>query len=146
MEILYGLLIIRLNYCDYRCCKRERFISVVILNVVLALMSYLNSATHYIDVFDINKLQSANFMYNVYYGLMPASISEIFSTVNSVHHYNTRNQCSFYHNSATYNARNMFIAILGPVVWDNVPITLKSCPSLVKTRFKRFLIKTRISK
>ena len=101
-----------------------------------------------LDIFDINKMHSANFMYAVCHGCMPASICEIFRSITSVHHHNTRNQNNFYHNSANYTVRNMFIAIRGPIVWDNIPIIFKSCPSLAifKTKFKKFLINTRTSK
>ena len=96
-----------------------------------------------LNIYDINKLQIAMFMYRVYNNSLPAHLNNLFTRVSDIHNYPTRfSESNFLNTSCSSHLRRHSIFYLGPKLWQNIGAKLINNPSLYsfKTSFKKSLI------
>jgi len=85
-----------------------------------------------LSIFDINKLQTAKFIYQVINKLSPPSFFSLFSLISSVHSYKTRNEESkkLFLKHAKSNVRKFSISVRGPQIWNELPEPIRIIPSV----------------
>jgi hypothetical protein len=95
-----------------------------------------------LNVFSINKLQLSKLMFSVSQQRLPDTILCLFRSVSSVHNYNTRNNSNFVHRRAHKNIMKMSYLSQGPIVWEDVPPTIKNvnCVWSFSRAMKRHLL------
>jgi len=95
-----------------------------------------------LNVFDINKLHTALFMYRYANNLLPNSFEGFFTQPNEYHSHNTRTADNFQISSNHSNINRNSIKYTGPQVWNNLPPSIKNCKSLAsfKNKYKAHLI------
>ena len=98
------------------------------------LFADLNTLT----VQDINKLQTALFMYKYHNNLLPDIFTDYFVKANTIHGYNTRQ--SYMYRPCYFNTHlaNNSIKRQGPLIWSSVPQNIRDSTSVFsfKTKFK----------
>ena len=102
------------------------------------LFADLNTLT----VQDINKLQTALFMYKYHNNLLPDIFTDYFVKANTIHGYNTRQ--SYMYRPCYFNTHlaNNSIKRQSPLIWSSVPQNIRDSTSVFsfKTKFKAELI------
>ena len=95
-----------------------------------------------LTIFDINKLQTACFMYRVKCRLMPSYFDKMFLPNSSIHQYNTRQIDDLHVFYSRTTIRQNSIAIYGTKIWNNLDPKLKqlTTPNQFKYHYKNFLI------
>ena len=83
----------------------------------MTLFTKLNKLT----IYDVNKYQTAKFVYLFYKGLLPYSFKSIFILINKIHQYRTRNEGNFFLHGYKTNVRKLTISIAGPNLWKSIP-------------------------
>ena len=95
-----------------------------------------------LTVYKIYKYQLSLFMYKQSYKLLPPSHTYSFITNSSIHDHYTR-QCNQIHiGHCRTSKRQMTVLFQGPKLWNSLPITIKSCPSInvFRRRIKALLL------
>jgi hypothetical protein len=94
-----------------------------------------------LNIFDINKLQTALFMYRYEYNLLPNSFKGFLSKHKDVHNYSTRN-ANKYTVRKNDNLRRNSVSFAGPKLWNSLEPTLTSNKSInsFKINYKKKLI------
>jgi exonuclease III len=95
-----------------------------------------------LKVFDLNKMQTAIFMFKYRNNLLSQRFSDYFKTNAEVHHYATRSKSLFHvirHNSKT---RSFCIKIQGPLLWNSLEEALHQCRTIFsfKRQYKAHLL------
>ena len=110
-------------------------ISELTLNLFLKQLNILT-------VYKIYKYQLSLFMYKQSYKLLPPSHTYSFITNSSIHDHYTR-QCNQIHiGHCRTSKRQMTVLFQGPKLWNSLPTTIKSCPSInvFRRRIKALLL------
>ena len=96
-----------------------------------------------LNIFDLNKLQTALFMYRFDNNTLPRSFSNYFSKHSDVHNYNTRNAHKYITSKPTTNLIKYSIKYTGPKYWNLLNVKLTQCKSIksFKSAMKEELIK-----
>ena len=91
---------------------------------------------------DINKLQTACFMFNAMHNLLPQSLGSLFKLNSSVHSYFTRHVNDFHLTKFHTNVRKFSISVQGPLLWNSLPTEIKNLPNigLFKCHYKSYLL------
>ena len=79
-----------------------------------------------LDIFKINALQTAKFMFSYYHQNLPGVFSYLFITSDQVHGYNTRNAHRFRSHPCRTNIKRFTNLFQGPKVWNTLPSSLTS--------------------
>ena len=91
---------------------------------------------------DINKLQTGIFMFKLTKLLLPHSFASYFTTVNDMHHHNTRSGNNLYlpYTRTAYSMNTL--RFYGPRLWNSIGEVLKSKSSVggFKHSYKQFFI------
>ena len=95
-----------------------------------------------LSIYDINKYQIATFMYLFSHNSLPSFYNDLFVKNRFINNYITRQSDKFYLPNFRYNFSRTTIEYAGPILWNNLPNDLKSCPSLnsFKRKYKNSLI------
>ena len=96
-----------------------------------------------LKITDINSLQVAIFMFKYSNNQLPSSFQSLFTLNNTIHSYPTRNSQNFHlTNPKLIILAHKSIRHYGPDLWNNLPITTKSCTTLYsfKSTMKRILL------
>ena len=80
---------------------------------------------------DIVKVSIAKIMFKVYINDAPASIQNMFNLVDEIHPYGTRQMGTFYHRYSGTTLKGFSITIKGPLIWDSIDKSIRSCYSLI---------------
>ena len=90
----------------------------------------------------INNFQIACFMYSYTKNVLPRFFSEYFKFNCDINMYNTRNARKFYIPFYRNSLSRSLVTYKGPIVWNNIPDTLKLCPTLssFRRKYKSYLI------
>jgi len=98
-----------------------------------------------LTIYEINKLQTACFMFKVNKKLLPSYFNNMFATNSSVHGYSTRQSSDLHMTYCRTKTRQLSIAIYGPKIWNNLDVKLKSCgtPQIFKRKLKAHLLEIR---
>ena len=95
-----------------------------------------------LNIFDLNKLQTALFMYRFNTNTLPNSFSNFFSKHSDIHNYNTRFAKNYITAKPSSNLIKYSIKYTGPKIWNalNKTITESKSIKVFKNRFKQDLI------
>ena len=91
-----------------------------------------------LDIFKVNTLQIAKFMFLYHHRLLPVSLSNLFLTNNQVHRYETRNANFYRPHVCRTNIKQFTILYQGPKIWNSLPDSIKCDGSFYL--FKKSLI------
>ena len=89
-----------------------------------------------LSIYDINKLQTALFMYNYFNGLLPPLFTNLFSKNMDYHQYNTRDSAKIRLPFLRYETSRRSLLYAGPKHWNSLNHELKICPSLANFKYK----------
>ena len=78
-----------------------------------------------LNVYDINKLQIACFVYKSMNYLLPHCLTNFFESNNTVHDYNLRNNRNIKLHQSTINVRFFSIKCNGPRIWNDIDISIR---------------------
>lgn len=95
-----------------------------------------------LNIFDINKLQSALFMFRFNTNALPNSFGGFFSKHKDLHSYNTRNANNFVINNIKTKIHRHSIIYNGPKIWNSLDTSLTNCKQInrFKNSYKKKLI------
>ena len=95
-----------------------------------------------LNIFDINKLQTALFMFRHNRNLLPNHFENLFTKHNQVHSYSTRNANNYVISKIDSDVVRHSITYNGPIIWNSLTPDLINCKSLnsFKHKYKNILI------
>ena len=113
------------------------------------LMNFSYSREHAIPLFISSNIMPLNLMYykltatlmfDVYNKSTPRNISNLFTSIQDIHHYNTRLSSSggFFTNNCRLDHKKNSFSCLGAKIWNNIPESLR--------RDSKYKYKTKLSK
>jgi len=85
----------------------------------------------------INILQISEFMYKYTYRLLPQAFNNYFTLTSDTHTYSTRQGQSYRGVFARTNTRLFALRSVGPLTWNNIPLTIRRLPNL--KLFKKYM-------
>ena len=88
-----------------------------------------------LKVDQIREVQIGIFMYRYLHNQLPSTFQDFFQLNINIHSYSSRNLSSLHIPFARTNTRLSSIQCTGPRCWNNIPLSIRSAPSL--NRFKR---------
>ena len=122
--------------------KQKKIVRICTNSHYLAHSPPLFADLNTLTVQDINKLQTALFMYKYHNNLLPDIFTDYFVKANTIHGYNTRQ--SYMYRPCYFNTHlaNNSIKRQGPLIWSSVPQNIRDSTSVFsfKTKFKAELI------
>ena len=151
--LYYALIFSHVNYCniawsnnhDYFITKlfvlQKRAIRIISNSPYHAHTLPIFSQLNLLNVYDINRLNIAIFMFMCSRGLLPSPITSKFILNSNIHNYNTRNAVEYHLPKVRTNISKFTIFYKGPHLWSTIPNHLKNQPSLnsFKRSFRLFL-------
>ena len=90
---------------------------------------FLNFKT--LNIFDINKLQTALFMYRFTNNTLPNSFSNFLTKHSDIHNYNTRHAQHYVATSPSTNQIKYSIKVSGPKIWNSLITKSAKCKTIV---------------
>ena len=98
---------------------------------ILATVAPLFSQLKILDIFSINSFSVATFMYSYHHCLLPRSFGDLFLLSNNqVHQYETRLASQYRPHFCRTNIKQFSILYRGPKIWNSLPVSLISSPSI----------------
>ena len=96
-----------------------------------------------LDIFQINTLDIAKFMFRYHNNLLPPLYLNLFMTNSQVHTYDTRTARNYRMHSCRTNIKKFTILYQGPRVWNCLPASITNLPSFstFKNKVLEFLLK-----
>ena len=91
-----------------------------------------------LDIFKVNSFYIAKFMFSYHQRLLPSPFLNLFPTGGQIHNYDTRTSAHFRPHTCRTNIKQFTILYRGPKIWNALPLTITSSPSL--STFKRKLL------
>jgi len=85
-----------------------------------------------LSVYEINKCQIASFTYKTLNNLSPLCFKAFFTQISNVHSHNTRAESrnDLFTKPAKTNSRKFAISVRAPVIWNDIPITIRNSSSV----------------
>jgi len=85
-----------------------------------------------LSVYDINKYQIGSFTYKTLNNLSPSCFKAFFTQISNIHSHNTRAESrnDLFTKPAKTNSRKFAISVRAPVIWNDIPITIRNSSSL----------------
>ena len=128
------------TYCSNLNCiylLQKRIVRLIIKAHYLANTAPLFSQLKVLDIF--------TFMYSYHHNLLPSSFCDLFLSSNQVHQYETRLASQYRPHFCRTNIKQFSILYRGPKIWNSLPISLISPPSIYIYFFnlKDYLIDSR---
>ena len=128
------------TYCSNLNCiylLQKRIVRLIIKAHYLANTAPLFSQLKVLDIF--------TFMYSYHHNLFPSSFCDLFLSSNQVHQYETRLASQYRPHFCRTNIKQFSILYRGPKIWNSLPISLISPPSIYIYFFnlKDYLIDSR---
>ena len=95
-----------------------------------------------LTIYDINKLQTACFMFSIMHNLTPKHFGSMFLLNSCVHSHLTRQIHDFHQARFLSNTSKITIRVQGPILWNSLPSELKNLPhlGLFKRHYKFHLL------
>ena len=155
--ILHSLFLSHIQYgilCWGRCCKSTMKPISTLYNRALRCINFshykTNSNSLYkkeklLKVDDIFMMELSKFMFKFGLGLLPRIFHDYFRCTNKIHAYNTRGSHSNYYIERKKSNKGMCaLNFLGPRVWHDIPIVIKSSKSTSSfcNALKKYILKT----
>ena len=96
-----------------------------------------------LDIFQINTLDIAKFMFRYHNNLLPPLYLNLLMTNSQVHTYDTRTAGNYRMHSCRTNIKKFTILYQGPRVWNCLPASITNLPSFstFKNKVLEFLLK-----
>ena len=92
-----------------------------------------------LDIFKGNSSYiAAKFMFSYHHCLLPSPFLNLFLTSGQIHNYDTRTSAHFRAHTCRTNIKQFTILFRGPKIWNALPLSITSSPSL--STFKRKLL------
>ena len=91
-----------------------------------------------LDIFKVNSFYIAKFMFSYHQRLLPSPFLNLFPTGGQIHNYDTRTSPHFRPHTCRTNIKQFTILYRGPKIWNALPLSITSSPSL--STFKRKLL------
>ena len=91
-----------------------------------------------LDIFKVNSLYIAKFMFSYHQRLVPSPFLNLFPTGSQIHNYDTRTSADFRPHTCRTNIKQFIILFGGPKIGNALPLSITSSPSL--SIFKRNLL------
>ena len=110
---------------------------------VQAITAPLFSKLEFLDIFQVNTLDTAKFMFHNDNNLLPPLFHNLFMTNSQVHRYDTRTTSNYRVHSCCKNTKKFTILYKGPRIWNCLPasFTNLSSFSIFKNKVLEFLLK-----
>ena len=110
---------------------------------VQAITAPLFSKLDFPDIFQVNTLDTAKFMFRDHNNLLPPLFHNLFMTNSQVHRYDTRTTSNYRVHSCCKNTKKFTILYKGPRIWNCLPasFTNLSSFSIFKNKVLEFLLK-----
>ena len=110
---------------------------------VQAITAPLFSKLEFLDIFQVNTLDTAKFMFCNHNNLLPPLFHNLFMTNSQVHRYDTRTTSNYRVHSCCKNTKKFTILYKGPRIWNCLPasFTNLSSFSIFKNKVLEFLLK-----
>ena len=110
---------------------------------VQAITAPLFSKLDFLDIFQVNTLDTAKFMFRDHNNLLPPLFHNLFMTNSQVHRYDTRTTSNYRVHSCCKNTKKFTIFYKGPRIWNCLPasFTNLSSFSIFKNKVLEFLLK-----
>ena len=96
-----------------------------------------------LDIFQINTLDIAKFMFRYHSNLLPSLFLNLFMTDSQVHTYDTRTAGNYCMHSYSTNIKKFTILYQGPRIWNCLPASITNLSSFptFKNKVLEFLLK-----
>jgi hypothetical protein len=91
-----------------------------------------------LDIFKVNSLYIARFMFCYNSQLLPPIFFDLFARNNQIHNYNTRSAMNYRTHTCRTNLKQFTILYQGPKIWNSLPTNIKDSLSLYS--FKKTMI------
>ena len=103
----------------------------------------LLSKLEILDIFQVNTLDTAKFMFRYHNNLLPPLFRNLFITNGQVHRYDTRTASNHRLHSCLTNIKKSTILYQGPRIWNCLPASVKNLFSfsIFKNKVLEFLLK-----
>ena len=113
------------------------------------LFDEVNSAAAYwrlleiLDIFQVNTLVTAKFMFRYHNNLLPPLFRNLFMTNSQVHRYDTRTASNYRVHSCRTNIKKFTILYQGPRIWNCLPASVTNLSSfpIFKNKVLELLLK-----
>ena len=124
---------------------QKRLVRLITKAHYLANTAPLFSQLKVLDIFSINSFSVATFMYSYHHNLLPNSFHDLFLSSNQVHQYETRLASQYRPHFCRTNIKQFSILYRGPKIWNSLPVSLISSPSIsvFKKKLKNYLTDSR---
>ena len=124
---------------------QKRLVRLITKAHYLANTAPLFSQLKVLDIFSINSFSVATFMYSYHHNLLPNSFHDLFLSSNQVHQYETRLASQYRPHFCRTNIKQFSILYRGPKIWNSLPVSLISSPSIFvfKKNLKNYLTDSR---
>ena len=132
MTLYYSLEYPFLTYCivAWSSTGCSNLNSIYLLQKCLANTAPIFSQLKVLDMFSITSFSVATFMYSYHHNLLPSSFRDLFLSSNQVHQYETRLASQYRPHFCRTNIKQFSILYRGPKIWNSLPISLISSPSI----------------
>ena len=109
---------------------QKRLVRLITKAHYLANTAPLFSQLKVLDIFGINSFSVATFMYSYHHNLLPNSFHDLFLTSNQVHRCETWLASQYRPHFCRTNIKQFSILYRGPKIWNSLPDSLISSPSI----------------
>ena len=136
------------TYCSNLNCiylLQKRLVRLITKAHYLANTAPLFSQLKVLDIFSINSFSVATFMYSYHHNLLPNSFHDLLLSSNQVHQYETQLASQYRPHFCRTNIKQFSILYRGPKIWNSLPVSLISSPSIsvFKKNLKNYLTDSR---
>ena len=99
----------------------------------------LFSKLEILDIFQVNTLDTAKFMFRYHNNLLPPLFRNLFMTNSQVHRYDTRTASNYQLHSCRMNIKKFTILSQAPRIWNCLPATVTNLSSFSVFKSKVFI-------
>ena len=155
LSLYYSLIYPYLNYCNIVWSTtyvtnlrrililQKRIVRVLTNSSFLAHTAPLFIKLNLLDIYKINSLHTATFMFCFHKKLLPPCFSNLFNVNKQVHNYNTRNADQYRPHACKTNIKQFTILFSGPKLWNSLPDSVRKAETLgsFRNRMIKYLLK-----
>ena len=96
-----------------------------------------------LDIFPVNTVEIANFMFYYKNNLLPQLLLNLLVTNSQIYNYGTRRASRYRTHLYRTNLKQFTILYLGPKIWESLPVSVTRSSNLLsfKTKMQEFLLK-----
>ena len=106
---------------------------------VQAITASLFSKLEFLDIFQVNTLDNAKFMFRNHNNLLPPLLHNLFMTNSQVHRYDTRTASNYQLHSCRMNIKKFTILSQAPRIWNCLPASDTNLSNFSVFKSKVFL-------